>query len=209
MAAGKTDHTLERLIFFSDAVFAIAITLLVIEIHPPHLPHGTSSNQHLAALAELIPEFVGYFVSFWVIGAFWMGHHRAFGLAAHYSPRILGWNMALLNVIAFMPFVSGYLSQNEGQSVPTVTYCVVMTIAALLNYKVNKTATSPPMIDEAADPQAVHYVQQRSLSVLLGALSAVILSCFVPQFGQLGLITIPLWRRMLTRWSRPALADAV
>jgi uncharacterized membrane protein len=197
----KTEHMLERLVFFSDAVFAIAITLLVIEIHPPHFPSGTSNGQHLEALVELIPEFVGYFVSFWVIGAFWMGHHRAFGLASRYSPRILGWNLALLNVIAFMPFVSGYLSQNEAQSVPTVTYCLVMTVAAMLNYKVNKTATSAPMVDEAADPQAVHYVQQRSISVLLGALSAVAFSCFVPQFGQLGLITIPLWRRLLKRWS--------
>lgn len=207
MAGAKTDHTLERLVFFSDAVFAIAITLLVIEIHPPHVPRGTSNVQHLQGLAELIPEFVGYFVSFWVIGAFWMGHHRAFGLAAHYSPKILIWNMALLNVIAFMPFVSGYLSQNEGQSVPTVTYCIVMTIAALLNYKVNKTATSPPMVDDSADPAEVLYVQQRSLSVLLGALTAVVFSCFVPQFGQLGLISIPLWRRAITRWWRtPAAA---
>lgn len=207
MAGAKTDHTLERLVFFSDAVFAIAITLLVIEIHPPHFPRGTGNVQHLQGLAELIPEFVGYFVSFWVIGAFWMGHHRAFGLAAHYSPKILIWNMALLNVIAFMPFVSGYLSQNEGQSVPTVTYCIVMTIAALLNYKVNKTATSPPMVDDSADPAEVLYVQQRSFSVLLGALTAVVFSCFVPQFGQLGLISIPLWRRAITRWWRtPAAA---
>ena len=208
MAGVKTDHTLERLVFFSDAVFAIAITLLVIEIHPPHFPRGTGNEEHLQALAELIPEFVGYFVSFWVIGAFWMGHHRAFGLAAHYNPRILVWNMALLNVIAFMPFVSGYLSQNEAQSVPTVTYCLVMTVAALLNYKVNKTATSAPMVDEGADPEAIRLVQLRSISVLLGALSAVAFSVFVPQFGQLGLITIPLWRRLLSRRPRPASAEA-
>jgi uncharacterized membrane protein len=203
MAAGKTDHTLERLVFFSDAVFAIAITLLVIEIHPPHLPHHSSGEAHLQALAELIPSFVGYFVSFWVIGSFWMGHHRAFGLASHYSPNILGWNMALLNVIAFMPFASAYLSLNEGEAVPTVFYCIVMSAAALLNYKVNRTATSPPMLDEGADPQAVRYVRQRSVSVLLGALSAVALSCVWPQFGQLALISIPLWRRGLVRWAPP------
>jgi uncharacterized membrane protein len=203
MAGAKTDHTLERLVFFSDAVFAIAITLLVIEIHPPHLPHGAGNAQHLQALAGLIPQFVGYFISFWVIGAFWMGHHRAFGLAAHYSPRILVWNMALLNVIAFMPFVSAYLSSNQAQAVPTVAYCLMMTIAALLNYKVNKTATSAPMVDEEADPEAVRLVRQRSISVVLGALSAVAFSCFVPQFGQLGLTTIPLWRRALARWPKP------
>jgi len=204
--AAKTDHTLERLIFFSDAVFAIAITLLVIEIHPPHLPHGSSNQEHLVALVQLIPGFVGYFISFWVIGAFWMGHHRAFGLAAHYSPAILGWNMALLNIIAFMPFASGYLAANEGESVPTVFYCAVMTIAALLNFKVNRTATSPPMVDEKADPQAVVYVRQRAISVLLGAATAMVFSWFVPRFGQLGLITIPFWRMGIRRWWRSPVA---
>jgi len=204
MAEGKTDHALERLVFFSDAVFAIAITLLIIEIHPPHLPRTAGDIAHIAALAELIPAFVGYFISFWVIGMFWMGHHRAFALAAHYSPRILGWNMALLSIIAFMPFATAYASANYMQSVPTIFYCAVLLLAALLNLKVNRTATSPPMVDETADPQAIHYVRQRGLAVVLGAATAVGLSAVLPVIGQMGLISIPLWRLALGRLGRKA-----
>ena len=197
MAAGKTDHPLERLVFFSDAVFAIAITLLVIEIHAPHLPRGSADELHLQQLAGLIPTFIGYIISFAVVGNFWMGHHRAFSLAAHYHPRILGWNMALLGTIAFMPFATAYLSANFTQRVPTVFYCVVMILAALLNFRVNRIATSSPMLDENADPQAVLYVRVRGLSVLLGALTAGLISIVLPAWGQLGLITIPIWRPIL------------
>src|SRR5689334_20483118 len=113
MAAARTDHSLERLVFFSDAVFAIAITLLVIELHPPHFDRAVATDAgHLEALANLIPNFIGYIISFFVIGMFWMGHHRAFALAAHYSPRILWWNLLLLCSIAFMPFASAYVSAN-------------------------------------------------------------------------------------------------
>jgi uncharacterized membrane protein len=199
MASGKTDHPLERLVFFSDAVFAIAITLLVIEIHPPHLPAAASDRAHIEGLARLIPIFVGYLISFWVIGMFWMGHHRAFALAARYSPRILVWNMALLNVIAFMPFATAYLSGHFMQRVPTIFYCAVMLLAALLNMKVNRTATSAPMVDEKADSQAVRIVRLRGLSVTLGALTAVALAIVRPEIGQMGLITIPLWRIALVR----------
>src|ERR671928_1369945 len=107
-----TDHALERLVFFSDAVFAIAITLLVIEIHAPHLPEGSADSAYWLALAKLWPSLLGYFVSFAVIGLFWMGHHRAFALAGRYSPRVLGWNLGLLATIGFMPFATAFLSSN-------------------------------------------------------------------------------------------------
>jgi uncharacterized membrane protein len=200
--ATKTDHALERLVFFSDAVFAIAITLLVIEIHVPHLPKGSSDAAHLQALANLIPSFVGYFVSFMVVGLFWMGHHRAFTLAAQYSPRILGWNMALLGVIAFMPFVTAYVSANIQQRVPTIAYCVAMLVAALLNFQTNRTATSPPMVDAATDPADIRYVRQRGLAVILGSATAVVVAIISPRYGQIGLISIPLWRLALVRLAK-------
>ena len=199
MAAEGTDHPLERLVFFSDAVFAIAITLLVIEIHVPHLAHDASDAAHWAALAVLIPSFVGYAISFAVVGLFWMGHHRAFALARHYHPRILGWNMAMLAVIAFMPFVTAYLSANINQRVPSLVYSLNMLLAASLNLKVNWTATSPPMVDETADPQTITYVRRRGLSVLLGAATAIVTSLIFPVAGQVGLISIPIWRRLIAR----------
>jgi uncharacterized membrane protein len=208
MAAAKTDHALERLVFFSDAVFAIAITLLVIELHPPHLARGIGDLVHVQALADLIPNFVGFLISFTVIGLFWMGHHRAFSLAAHYSPRILGWNMALLGMIAFMPFATAYLSSNFLQRVPTLFYCAVMLLAALFNLKVNRTATSPPMVDEAASAEDIAYVRIRGLSVALGSATAILLSAIVPAYGQMGLISIPLWRVPLKAVARRRKAKA-
>ncbi|HEX6374979.1 MAG TPA: TMEM175 family protein [Allosphingosinicella sp.] len=204
MAAGKTDHALERLVFFSDAVFAIAITLLIIEIHAPHLPEGSPDRAYWIALANLWPSLLGYFVSFAVIGLFWMGHHRAFALAGRYSPKILGWNMALLGAIAFMPFVTAFLASNMFARTPAVLYCLAMLAAALLNLKVVRVATGPDMVDPKVPAGAVAYVRARSLSVVLGSASAVALGFVLPQMAQAGLITIPIWRRVLTRRARAA-----
>lgn len=200
----KTDHALERLVFFSDAVFAIAITLLVIEIHAPHLPFGSPDRAYWSALAHLWPSLLGYFVSFAVIGLFWMGHHRAFALAGRYHPRILPWNMGLLLTIAFMPFVTAWLAQNLYARPPALIYCATMFAAASFNVKVVRTATGPDMVDPRASAEDVAYVRRRSLSVLLGAAVAVALGFVLPQMAQAGLITIPIWRMLLTRRAKAA-----
>ncbi|MEA3049995.1 MAG: potassium channel family protein [Sphingomonadales bacterium] len=200
--AGRTDHALERLIFFSDAVFAIAITLLVLELRVPHLPKGSPDRAYLAELAQLIPSFAGYIISFAVIGVFWMGHHRAFTLAGRYSNRILGWNMALLGVIAFMPFSTAFFAQNLNQHVPSIFYCATMLAAGLFNLAVVRVATGPDMVDEQADPAMVRYARGRSLAVVIGAFTALLLAFFIPAYAQIGLASISLWRRLLVK--RPA-----
>ena len=198
-ATTKTDHALERLVFVSDAVVAIAISLLVIEIHVPELPKNSPDRVYWHALYELIPSLVGYFISFAVIGIFWIGHHRAFMLATRYSQKILGWNMVLLGVIAFMPFATAFLTHNMAQRVPTLFYCFILLFAGGLNVAVVRTATGPAMVDPGADPQMIRYVRLRSLSVVLGALTALLVTWFEPRYGQMSLVSIGLWRRLFTR----------
>lgn len=192
-------HPLERLIFFSDAVFAIAITLLVIELHPPHFPTGTPDINHVAALANLIPNFVAFFISFFVIGAFWAGHHRAFSLARHWSPSLLFPNIFMLAAIAFMPFVTAYMGTNIGQRVPAVLYNAVLMVTGLLNIRLIRRVTSPPVVDEHADPLVVARTRARGWGVTLGAALALALAFVVPTFSQFGLLTIPLWLRLSVR----------
>jgi uncharacterized membrane protein len=198
-ATTKTDHALERLVFFSDAVFAIAITLLVLEIHTPVLPRGSPDAAHVKALLDLIPSFAGYLISFAVIGLFWLVHHRAFTLADRYSPKVVPWNMALLGVIAFMPFATAYDAHNLDQRVPGLFYCAALLVAALLNYAVVRIATGPAMARPDAEQEAVRYTRRRSLSIAAGALTALVVVAVVPQYGHLALISIAVWKRLIAR----------
>ncbi|MBT2188176.1 TMEM175 family protein [Sphingobium nicotianae] len=190
------DHRLERLIFFSDAVIAIAITLLIIEIHPPHLQAGQNAWH---ALAELGPEFFGFALSFAVIGRFWVGHHSALGTMTAYDPRVLVPNMAFLMVIAFMPFATGFLSLNLGEEVPAIFYNVTLTALAVLNAWVIFVATDQAHEKGTPFPPHLRDLRARALSVIIASLLAVALAFVIPAISQIALFTIPLWRALLAR----------
>ena len=196
---GSPAHPLERLIFFSDAVFAIAITLLVIELHAPHLPHRATDAQHLQALAALIPSLIAFFISFGVIGAFWAGHHRSMSLARHWSPQLLVPNILMLCAIAFMPFATAYMGTNMGERVPTILYDSVLLTTALLNRRLVRLATSPPVVDEKADPLTIARTRARGWGVTLGAALALAIAFVEPRLSQFALITIPIWLRLARR----------
>ena len=189
-------HPLERLIFFSDAVFAIAITLLIIEVHPPQLGMHASDRQHLIALINLTPSFVAFFISFFVIGAFWAGHHRAFSLSRHWSPSLVTPNILMLAAVVFMPFATAYMALNMGQRVPTVLYDLVLLTTGLLNIRLVKLATSPPVVDESVDALTIARTRGRGWGVTAGAALALALAFFVPRLSQFALMTIPFWLRL-------------
>lgn len=198
------EHALERLIFFSDAVFAIAITLLVIEIHVPHIEHGAGDVAYLNALLRLIPNFMGFTISFFVIGAFWSGHHRAFGYAAHWDDRIMFRNLVMLFMIAAMPFFTAFVSAYGNDRVPVVAYCTWLLLTAIQNVRVQQLATGPKMADPAVSPATLYYVRQRGWATVLGAATAVIVGLVspIPTLAQVSLVSIPLWRLLLMRMTK-------
>lgn len=195
----QPDHPLERMVFFSDAVFAIAITLLIIEVHPPHLPYGSPWQAYVAALLALLPNFIGFFVSFFVIGAFWTGHHRAFGLAGHYSDGMISPNLALLCAIVFLPFATAFMSANAGMLVPSVVYAVTLIVSGLLSLRLTRLATAPAIVREDVSAEAIALARTRSLGVVAGALVALGIAFVDARFSQAGLLSIIVFQALIRR----------
>lgn len=197
-------HQLERLVFFSDAVFAIAITLLVIELHPPHLPRGAPSDAFLQALVDLSPEIAGFLLSFFVIGAFWAGHHRAFSLAHGWSDRLVMPNLLLLMCVAALPFFTAFMSSNAASRVPVALYAGWLLLAALFSVRLQRIVTSAPVIDPHIAPARAAQIRVRGESVALGAATATVATLVLryPSVGLVALMAIPLWRLALTWLAR-------
>jgi uncharacterized membrane protein len=127
-----TDETgLERLIFFSDAVFAIAITLLALEIRLPPLPEIVSNTELLAALGSIWPKYLSFGISFLVIGSYWLLHHRTFRNIRRYDARLLSLNLLLLMGVSFIPFPTAVIGEHANL-VGTVFYAAILMIVGIL-----------------------------------------------------------------------------
>ena len=197
----KQNHTaaggilsLERLVFFSDAVFAIAITLLIIEIEIPDLAHGISVQEEWKELGALWPSFLAFVLSFLVIGRFWMGHHAVFGQIERYDDRLMWPNMFFLLCIAAMPFATGLLGKNLGRFVPELIYNLMMLLCGGMSLLLSLTAHRRGLFGNAERSAAIAW---RTAPVVVAAALCVALTFVAPLFSQYGMVTTPLWAWLL------------
>ena len=116
--------TTGRLEAFSDAVIAILITILVLELEVPHEPE-------LAALGDLVPVFSSYVLSFVYLGIYWNNHHHMMVLTERVNGRILWANLHLLFWLSLVPFTTAWMGQNDFAGVPTAVYGVDLLLAAV------------------------------------------------------------------------------
>jgi uncharacterized membrane protein len=122
----------ERLLFFSDAVFAIAITLLIIDVRLPDLPPGATDAQLREALGELIPKVFAYVLSFATIGLYWLAHWRRFRYIARVNERLVAFNLVLLGFVAFIPFPTALMGDQGDHPIAVVIYALSLSAAGLI-----------------------------------------------------------------------------
>jgi len=120
-----------RLEAFSDGVFAIAVTLLILEIHVPAREHAETLGHELL---RIWPSYLGYLTSFLTIGVMWINHHYVFELIARVDRTMLLLNTLLLMLIAFVPFPTAVLAQfieTGGGRSAAVLYGATLTLTAM------------------------------------------------------------------------------
>lgn len=113
-----------RLEAFTDAVMAVIITILVLEMK---VPHGEAAG----ALVPLIPVFLSYVLSFVFIGLYWNNHHNMFHCVDKVNGRVLWANLHLLFWLSLVPFVTGWMNENHFAALPVAAYGVVLLCAAI------------------------------------------------------------------------------
>jgi len=127
---------LERMMLFSDAVFAIVITLMVIEIKVPDIMEvGRLNKEQLYEhLINLLPHLLGYIVSFLMIGLFWIDHHRAFGYVINYDKGLIWNNLFLLMVIGLLPFTAALGAEFGYLTEAFMIYSLNLALIAFINF---------------------------------------------------------------------------
>ena len=118
-----------RIVAFSDGVFSIAITLLVLNLG---IDKGLSEGQIDDALWNLREDFFAYAISFAVIGRFWVVHHRFFAEVEAFDGRLIGLNLLYLGFIVLIPFSSEVLGEYGGQTPAVVLYSANLALVVLL-----------------------------------------------------------------------------
>lgn len=153
-----------RLEAFSDAVFAIAITLLIIEVRVPHVEAGHSLAD---ALGDQWPHYVAYAISFTVIGIIWINHHHVLTEVARSTRRLALINLALLAAIAFLPFptalLAEYVSVGGARShVAAAVYTGAMLVTATCFFLLWRYIVRAQLHDARLDRAALRWRTRRA-----------------------------------------------
>jgi uncharacterized membrane protein len=192
-----------RVLAFSDGIFAIAMTLLVVALGVPSVTRARLGH----ALRDMVPEFVGFFVSFVVIGKYWLAHHRFFSLLQRMSVRLVWFNLLYLAVIAFLPFPSALIGEYEGSALAVMIFAISLGTASFLEVVLFVEARRSEALVEALPDDVYRFgLVAQLLPVAILALSIPVAFLVNSTVALVSWLSVYPLEAALGRW-RPPTAD--
>ncbi len=196
---------LERIVFFSDAVFAIAITLLAIELRVPDIIE--TANDALAsqalwlALAAEWPRLLAFTLSFYIIGAFWIAHHRYFRYIQSYDEGLIRLNLVWLFFVVLLSFTTAILGEYGNLQIAIVLYALNLICAGLAGEALWYYATrARRLVDAELDARLIRRLQARGWSLLLATLIVIGLTFWFGAYASFGWFLIFAFQGLAERY---------
>lgn len=181
-----------RIEALSDGVFAIAMTLLVLAIIEPGLPDRASNEVLRATLLERWPQYLSYFVSFWVLGVFWLGHQFQFQYIVRANPSLIWLSLLLLFLVSMVPFTTELVGHYPDRPLTVGIYAANLFFTSLLlTWHWLYGSRHSALVDKDAEPGTLKVITFRMLIAPLLFFVALVMAMVAPKFG-LGLLIIIL-----------------
>ncbi len=166
---------LNRIEAFSDGVFAIVVTLLVLELRVPALRDHASVAELALQLVDLLPKFLSWLISFVIVCKFWLNHHRLLTLARSANYAMVWLNSLFLMGQSFIPFPTALMGEYGGNPLAVSLFGVVMAINTLLFIALHAYILRhllKPELTDLEDPHIIRNSFTGVVSYLLGAAAA-------------------------------------
>lgn len=195
-------HRIEALV---DGIFAVAMTLLVIELRLPEHVHLATNGALHEALLELAPKFYSWVVSFAVLGIFWTGNHRVYSHVRHADGPLLWYTILMLGGASLLPFASAVNGQSLTQLGQLVYSSVMILIAAGALLVSSHIHRNPQLCSQPMDRATYRGVCVRLFALIVVAVLAVPLAAVIPGYANVAFALIFLVRPLTRRLERPAL----
>ena len=191
----------ERLAFFSDAVVAIAVTLLALELP---VPSGGTNAAILRSLGEHSMEYLAFFISFLVIVQHWIGHHKLLGAINRLGGRLVGFNMVWLLMIVLTPFATKILTEGEngGFQVQFGMYALIQMLSGITFGLMAREIDRNGLLRPEASRQTVIRSYRVSLALALTFGLSIPMVAVLHQFTYLIWILMPIITRVVRRFVR-------
>ncbi len=187
-------HRVEGL---TDGIFAVAMTLLVIELKVPNA-HAIHSQHELAqALADLVPQALSWIISFFVLAIFWTSHLRLFHYVRHVDGGMVWRNIFQLAFVSLMPFSAALLGEFGGSAISQVAYNGNMVMLGLMSlWKLRYLRTHPALASVPMDDATYHAARFRTASLVFIGIGAMAVALVLETtFGtMLYLLMLPIGR---------------
>ncbi len=185
-----------------DGVFAIAMTLLVLDFNVPTIPEGSSVDALPKLILALWPNFFNYVQSFMLLGLFWIVHHRQFDCIKFIDHGLLWLNIGSLMFIALIPFSTSLTAKYGDVQIGAVIFeCNLLVIGCFSYVQWWYVMRKRQLLDPGLSEEKITLIRKRNLLVPIVSLAAIGLSFFNPEWSEVVYFAVPLimikyrWRR--------------
>jgi uncharacterized membrane protein len=196
---GQETYGVARLIALSDGIFAIAMTLLILDLPVPQLARATDADL-VRALLELKPNFASFVLSFALVGLNWMNHHRLLHNLARSDSRLLTLNLAFLLLVCIVPFAAATLSRYGDLASGVIVYATNLCLMALVSGALRVHLTRAGLLDPEPSRVQLHQSLINSAAVLAVFLASMPIALWRPNVAEYFWLTLIPARALAQRY---------